>query len=95
MTEEKALDVLSLVTSIPLPEGDVDSMPLTKEGIIASSSMSLKRYLDDKQKAAPKKPAQKQNKVTDEEIIQYTDLEFSFVLNGEYFFASSERRALV
>lgn len=77
------MDVLALATSIPLPESDLDSMALTKEGIIASSSMSLKRYLDDKQKAKPKKPEPKQNQISDEEIVQYTDLEFSFVLNGE------------
>lgn len=81
VTEEKALDVLSLVTSIPLPAEDLQGMPLTKEGIIASSSMSLKRYLDEKQQRKAKIPEQKQH-VTDEEITQYTDLEFSFVLNG-------------
>lgn len=81
VTEARALDILSLVTSIPLPAEDLQGMPLTKEGIIASSSMSLKRYLDDKQQRQPKKPELKQQ-ISDEEIIQYTDLEFSFVLNG-------------
>lgn len=77
------MDVLALVTSIPLPEGDPESMPLTKEGLLVSSSMSLKRYLDEKQLRKPKKPEIKQRDISDEEITQYTDLEFSFVLNGK------------
>lgn len=43
--------------------------------------MSLKRYLDDRQ-AKPKFLDVKQREITDEEITQYTDLEFSFELNG-------------
>lgn len=83
MTEAKVLDALGLVLSIPLPEAEIAAMELTKEGIIASSSRSLLRYLDEKQQRKPKKPEIKKREITDEEIIQYTDLEFSFVLNGE------------
>lgn len=43
--------------------------------------MSLKRYLDERQ-AKPKILDVKQREITDEEITQYTDLEFSFELNG-------------
>lgn len=49
--------------------------------MIAASSMSLKRYLDERQ-AKPKLLDVKQREITDEEITQYTDLEFSFELNG-------------
>lgn len=81
MTEQKVLDALSLGLSIPLPEGDTTPMALTKEGIIQASSMSLKKYLDDRQQAKPKRPEIKQRDTLDEEIIQYTDLEVAFELS--------------
>lgn len=43
--------------------------------------MSLKRYLDEKQQRKVKKPDTKKQDLS-EEIIQYTDLEFAFVMNG-------------
>lgn len=43
--------------------------------------MSLKRYLDEKQQRKVKKPDPKKQDLS-EEIIQYTDLEFAFVMNG-------------
>lgn len=81
MTEQKVLDALSLGMSIPLPEGDTAPMPLTKDGLIAASSMSLKKYLDERQQAKPKRPELKQRDILDEEIVQYTDLEFAFELS--------------
>lgn len=84
MTEQRVLDALSLATSIPLPEGDIAPMPLNKEGLLHASSMSLKRYLDERQLAKPKRPEVKQRDALDEEITQYTDLEFAFELSGEY-----------
>lgn len=45
--------------------------------------MSLKRYLDERQK--PKILENKQREISEEEITQYTDLEFGFVLNGKLF----------
>lgn len=42
--------------------------------------MSLKRYLDERQQAKPKRPEIKQRDESDTELIQYTDLEFSFEL---------------
>lgn len=83
MTEEKVLDALALVSSIPLPESDTSQMPLHKEGFLASSTMSLKRYLDERQQSKQKKPDERQSNINDEEITQYTDLEFEFELNGE------------
>lgn len=46
-----------------------------------ASSRSFIRYLDEKQSRKPKKPEIK-NPDLSQEIIQYTDLEFSFVMNG-------------
>ena len=53
---------------------------MQESGIVASSK-SLIRYLDEKQSRKPKKPEVK-NPDLSQEIIQYTDLEFSFVMNG-------------
>lgn len=80
MTEQRVLDALSLVMSIPLPEGDNAPMPLTKDGLIAASSMSLKKYLDERQQPKAKRPETQARDVLDEEITQYTDLEFIFEL---------------
>lgn len=83
MTEQRVLDALSLATSIPLPEGDIEPTPLTKE-ILHASSRSLIRYLDERQLPKPKRPEMKQRDALDEEIIKYTDLEFAFELSGEF-----------
>lgn len=83
VAEDKILDALALVTSIPLPENDDTApMQLNKNLGIVASSMSLKRYLDEKQARKPKKPVDVKKQDLSEEIIQYTDLEFSFVMNG-------------
>lgn len=84
------LDALALVTSIPLPESDTSTMPLNKEGFLVSSTMSLKRYLDERQQAKPRNTSEPQRDVDDEEIQQYTDLEFGFVLNGVFEFNNTE-----
>lgn len=84
MTEQRVLDALSLAVSIPLPEGDLEPVPLTKEGILHASSMSLKRYLDERQLAKPKRPEVHQRDALDEEITQYTDLEFAFELGRKF-----------
>lgn len=84
MTEQRVLDALSLAMSIPLPEGDIEPIPLTRDGILHASSLSLIRYLDERQMAKPKRPEVKQRDALDEEITQYTDLEFAFVLSGEF-----------
>lgn len=86
MTEQKVLDALSLATSIPLPEGETTPMALNKESLLVASSMSLKRYLDERQQSKPKRSDIKQREISDEEITQYTDLEFSFELNGKKYF---------
>lgn len=55
----------------------------SQESLLVASSMSLKRYLDERQK--PKILESKQREISEEEITQYTDLEFGFVLNGKLF----------
>lgn len=83
VAEDKILDAIALVTSIPLPENDdTTPMQLNKNLGIVASSMSLKRYLDEKQARKPKKPVDIKKQELSEEIIQYTDLEFAFVMNG-------------
>lgn len=54
-----------------------------QESLIAASSMSLKRYLDERQ-SKPKILEPKQREISDEEITQYTDLEFDFELSGNW-----------
>lgn len=83
VTEQKVLDALALATSIPLPESDTAPMALNKESLLVASSMSLKRYLDERQ-SKPKILENKQREISEDEITQYTDLEFSFELNGQW-----------
>lgn len=87
MTEQKVLDALALAMSIPLPESDTAPMPLNKdkENLLVASSMSLKRYLDERQSKPKKLDKSHQRDISDEEITQYTDLEFGFELNGKVF----------
>lgn len=87
VTEQKVLDALALATSIPLPEGETAPMALNKESLLVASSMSLKRYLDERQ-SKPKILESKQRDISEGEITQYTDLEFGFELNGEMIFES-------
>lgn len=82
VTEQKVLDALALATSIPLPEADTAPMALNKESLLVASSMSLKRYLDERQ-SKPKILESKQRDISEGEITQYTDLEFGFELNGK------------
>lgn len=83
VTEQKVLDALSLGVSIPLPASDTAPMVLNKEHLLVASSMSLKRYLDERQ-SKPKKLDIKQRDISEEEITQYTELEFGFELNGNF-----------
>lgn len=52
-----------------------------QESLLVASSMSLKRYLDERQ-SKPKILENKQREISEDEITQYTDLEFSFELKG-------------
>ncbi|XP_058837903.1 intermembrane lipid transfer protein Vps13 isoform X2 [Topomyia yanbarensis] len=85
VTEQRVLEALSIVTSLPLPESDEPQpAPITKESNVFSSSLSLLKYLDDTQQKLTKiqRPAENLNTsdVVDGEIIQFIDLEVRFVL---------------
>lgn len=54
-----------------------------QESLLVASSMSLKRYLDERQ-SKPKILENKQREISEDEITQYTDLEFGFELNGKW-----------
>lgn len=54
-----------------------------QESLLVASSMSLKRYLDERQ-SKPKILENKQRDISEDEITQYTDLEFGFELNGKW-----------
>lgn len=84
VTEQKVLDALALAMSIPLPESENAPMQLNKdkESLLVASSMSLKRYLDERQSKPKKLDNSQLRDISDEEITQYTDLEFGFELNG-------------
>ncbi|XP_037042887.1 vacuolar protein sorting-associated protein 13-like, partial [Bradysia coprophila] len=88
VTEDNVLDALALITSIPFPENEeTKPMALNKVNhrkwlkvdslhrVNPSSDISTK-----KQSRKPKKPEVKHTDLS-QEIIQYTDLEFSFVMN--------------
>ncbi|KAJ6629556.1 Vacuolar protein sorting-associated protein 13, partial [Pseudolycoriella hygida] len=83
VTEDSVLDALALITSIPFPENEeTKPMALNKGSGLIASSKSFIRYLDEKQLRKPKKPEPKNPELSNTlEIIQYTDLEFSFVMN--------------
>lgn len=77
ISDDRALEALSLVTSIPLPQNDEPvAAPTLKRDSIMSSTLSLKKYLEDRHKK-PKKP---EGIEIGEEIVQYTDMEVHFEL---------------
>ncbi|XP_058466266.1 intermembrane lipid transfer protein Vps13 isoform X2 [Malaya genurostris] len=86
VTEQRVLEALSIVTSLPLPESDQPQpAPIAKDSNVFSSSLSLLKYLDDTQQRLTKiqRPAENLNTsdVVDGEVVQFIDLEVKFVLN--------------
>lgn len=81
VTEERILQAIELVTSIPLPESDepLSQMPLNKESVLVSSSRSLMKFLDPEKNKKNKQPNSPPSDLA-EEIIQFTDMEANFVL---------------
>lgn len=61
--------------------------------MLIASSMSLKRYLDERQ-SKPKLLESKQRDISEEELTQYTDLEFGFELNGKQIWCKISCRKL-
>lgn len=82
VTEDRVLDILSILTTLPMPESEeVVVKPLTKELNIVGSSLSLLKFLDDKQQKLQKRmdPPPEAQDVTDG-VVQFTEIEAYFVL---------------
>ncbi|XP_039442815.1 intermembrane lipid transfer protein Vps13 isoform X7 [Culex pipiens pallens] len=88
VTEQRVLEALSIVTSLPLPESDIEIQPapIAKDSNVFSSSLSLLKYLDEKQQKLTKiqRPADtlSTSDSVDGEVVQFIDLEVNFVLNA-------------
>uniref|UniRef100_A0A182TV09 Vacuolar protein sorting-associated protein 13 n=1 Tax=Anopheles melas TaxID=34690 RepID=A0A182TV09_9DIPT len=87
VTEQRVLEVLSIVSSIPLPESDeqLQPAPIAKDSNVFSSSLSLLKYLDEKQVKLPKihRPPEALNPAdaVDGDVVQFTDMEIKFELH--------------
>ena len=84
VTEHRVLDILLILTSLPLPESDENIVvkPLTKDGTLLGSSLSLLKFLDEKQHMLTKrKDPPKENIDVTDDVVQFTDLEAYFLLN--------------
>lgn len=83
VTEDRVLDVLSIITTLPMPESEepVAAKPLTKELGIVGSSLSLLKFLDDKQQKLQKRldPPPESQDITDG-VVQFTEVEAYFIL---------------
>lgn len=82
VTEDRILDVLSIVTTLPMPESEeIPAKPLTKDINIIGSSLSLLKFLDEKQQKLQKRldPPPESQDLTDS-VVQFTELEAYFVL---------------
>ncbi|XP_050092629.1 intermembrane lipid transfer protein Vps13 isoform X2 [Anopheles aquasalis] len=86
VTEQRVLEALSIVTSIPLPENTEQNQPtpMTKDSNMLSSSLSLLKYLDEKQSKLPKMHRSLESTIIDAVdgvVIQFIDLEVKFELH--------------
>lgn len=83
VTEDRVLDVLSILATLPMPESDVEIQPkpIAKEMNIIGSSLSLLRFLDENQKKLQKRldPPPDHADTTDG-VVQFTEVEAYFVL---------------
>lgn len=90
VTEDRFLEMLSIVVTLPLPIDDepVALKPITKELSIIGSSLSLLKFLDEKQQKYQKKMGQPVDSTIDmtDGVVQFTDLEVYFLL-GEFSFS--------
>lgn len=82
VSEDRVLDVLSIITTLPMPESEeVVVKPMTKETTIIGSSISLLKFLDDKQQKLQKRvepPPDIEDSV--DGVVQFTEVEAYFVL---------------
>lgn len=82
VSEDRVLDVLSIIATLPMPESEeVVAKPLTKELTFVGSSLSLLKFLDEKQQKLQKRsePPPESADVTDG-VVQFTEVEAYFVL---------------
>lgn len=83
ISEDRVAELLSIVTSIPLPESDEPLPGIQPENPdIVQSTLSLMKFIDDKQKKITglSAPPSTTN-VIDGEVVQFTNLELGFILN--------------
>lgn len=84
VTEHRVLDILLILTSLPLPESDEEIVvkPLTKDSNLIGSSLSLLKFLDEKQQMLTKRKDQPKEDIdVTDDVVQFTDLEAYFLLN--------------
>lgn len=83
VTEDRVLDVLSIITTLPMPESEEPeaSKPLTKDIGIVGSSLSLLKFLDERQQKLQKRldPPPESQDITDG-VVQFTEVEAYFIL---------------
>lgn len=82
LTEERFLDMISIIVNLPLPESEEQPYkPISRESNLIGSSLSLLKYLDDKQQKLQKRldPPPEMLDSTDS-LVQFTEVEANFVL---------------
>lgn len=84
VTEDRVLDVLSILATLPLPESNEEIVmnPISKEQNFIGSSLSLLKFLDEKQQKLQKRfdPPPENIDLVDG-VVQFTEVEAYFVLH--------------
>ena len=81
VTEDRVMDVLSIITTLPMPESEeVVAKPMTKELSFVGSSLSLLKFLDDKHQKLQKRLEPPPETDFTDGIVQFTEVEAYFVL---------------
>ncbi|XP_070507341.1 intermembrane lipid transfer protein Vps13 isoform X3 [Chironomus tepperi] len=84
VTEDRVLDVLSIISTLPLPESNEEIVmnPISKEQNFIGSSLSLLKFLDEKQQKLQKRfdPPPENTDLIDG-VVQFTEVEAYFVLH--------------
>jgi vacuolar protein sorting-associated protein 13A/C len=82
VTEDRFLDMISIVVNLPLPESEQQPFkPISRDSNLIGSSLSLLKYLDEKQQKLQKRidPPPESLDSTDS-FVQFTEIEINFVL---------------
>lgn len=88
MSDERVLDVFSILTSISLPGDEPENTAtVAKMSPKSSSSISLLKYLDEKQKVYNRAKHDTNESEFVTEQTQFTDFDIFFALNGNFFFS--------